>query len=68
MTAESGYYNVMADESTGARNIEQLVICIYWMDKEMTVWEECIGLTPVAQINADTIVIGIKDMLLRMNL
>ena len=24
--AESGYYSIMADESTGASNIEQLVI------------------------------------------
>ena len=48
-------------------NIEQLVICIRWVDKEMTVCEEYIGLIPVAQ-NADTIVACIKDVLLRMNL
>ena len=28
--AESGYYSIMADESTDASNIEQLVICICW--------------------------------------
>ena len=27
--AESGYYNIMADEFTDASNIEQLVISIY---------------------------------------
>ena len=35
--AESGNYSIMADESTDASNIEQLVICICWVDKEMTV-------------------------------
>ena len=38
--AESGYYSIMADESTDASNIEQLVICICWVEKEMTICEE----------------------------
>ena len=38
--AESGYYSIMADESTDARNIGQLLICIHWVDKEMTLCEE----------------------------
>ena len=33
----------------------------------MTVCEEYIGLMPVAQTNADTIVVCIKDVLLHMN-
>ena len=36
--------------------------------QEMTVCEECIGLMPVAQTNADTIDVGIKDVLPHMNL
>ena len=63
----SVYYSIMADESTDASNIEQLVNCICWVDKEMTVCEEYIGLMSVTQTNADTIVICIKDVLLRMN-
>ena len=43
MTAESGYYCIMADESIDAINIEQLVICIHWVDKEMTVRDDYIG-------------------------
>ena len=58
--AESGYYSIMADESTDTSNIEQLVICIRWVDKEMTICEEYIDLTPVAQTNADTIALCIK--------
>ena len=65
--AESGFYIIVADERTDVSNIEQLIICICWVDKEMTVCEECIGLMPVAQTNADTIVISIKDVLLHMN-
>ena len=61
--AESGYYSIMADETTDASNIEQLVICMRWVDKEMTVHEDYIGLMPIAQTNADTIVSCINDVL-----
>ena len=66
--AESGYYRIMADKSSDASNIEQIVICIHWVDKEMTVCEEYIGLMLVTQTNADSIVICIKDVLLHNNL
>ena len=33
--AELGYYSIMADESTDASNIEQLVISVRWVDREM---------------------------------
>ena len=66
--AESGYYCIMADESIDASNIEQLVIGICWVDKEMAVCEEYIGVMPVTQTNGGTIVICIKDVLLHMNL
>ena len=65
--AESGYYSIMADDSTDTSNIEQLVICIFWVDK-MALCEEHIGLMPVAQLNTDTVVICIKDVMLRLNL
>ena len=47
--AESGHYIIMADESTDASNIEQLVICIHRVDKEITVCKKYIGLMPVAK-------------------
>jgi len=47
--AESGYYSIMAGEGTDASSMEQLVICIRWVDKEMTVHEDYIGLVTVAQ-------------------
>ena len=48
--------------------LEQHVICIRRVDKKMTVCEDYIGLMPVAQTNADTIVVCFKDVLLCMNL
>ena len=48
---ESGYYSIMADESTNASNIEQLVIFTYCVDKETTVCEEYIGQMPATQIS-----------------
>ena len=33
--AESEYYIIMADESSNASNIKQLVLCIRWVGKEM---------------------------------
>ena len=66
--AESGYYSIVADEGTDESIIKQLVICICLEDKEMTVCEEYISLMPVAQTNADIIVVSIKDVLLRVNL
>lgn len=49
---ESGYYSIMADETIDASNTEQLVICIRWVDKEMTVNESYVGVMPIAQTNA----------------
>ena len=40
--AESGYYNIMADESIDASNIGQFEICICWVEKR--VCEEYISL------------------------
>ena len=42
----------MADWSVDASNIEQLVTCICWVDKEMTVTKEYIDLMLVTQTNA----------------
>ena len=50
----------MADEITSASNIEQLVICTRWVDMEMIVCEEYIGLMPDTDTNAGTIVVCIR--------
>ena len=63
----AAFFSVMADETAGISNQEQLVICIRWVDEELVVHEDCIGLRPVAETNASTITDAIKSIL-EMNL
>lgn len=58
----------MVDETTDASNTEQVVICIRWIDENMTPHEDFLGLYQVDCIDASTIVSVIKDVLLRFNL
>ena len=58
----------MADETADISNQEQLVICIRWVDEELVVHEDFIGLRPVAETNASTITDAIKSILVEMNL
>lgn len=62
------YFTVMADESVDISNREQLVICFRWVDQELLVHEDFVGLYEIPDISADTLVAAIKDCLLRMNL
>ena len=50
----------MADDSTDASNIEQLKFAYVRWTGRLSVREEYIGLMPVAQTNADTIVFASK--------
>lgn len=58
----------MADEASDVSNVEQLIICVRWVDEKRTASEDFIGLQPLNNTTADTIVNVIKDVLLRMNL
>ena len=51
---------IMADETADVSNTEQLVICLRWVDDDLQAHEEYIGMTPVADTKADTIVREIK--------
>ena len=46
----------------------QVVIVLQWVDDELNVHEEFIGLYEVPSIEASSLVFVIKDTLLRMNL
>ena len=61
-------YTIMVDESADVSNKEQLVFCIRWVDDELVVHEDFIGMHPMQGTGADQIVFIIKDILLRMNL
>ena len=64
----SGCYSILADEATDVSNIQQLVICIRWVTKDLVVEEDFIGLMPLDKANATNIAAAIKDVILRMGL
>ena len=64
----SDFFTVMADETTDISNREQLVICLRWVDNDLDVHEEFVGLHVVDSIDANMLVAVIKDVLLRFNL
>ena len=64
----TAYFTVMVDECTHMSNNEQLIICFCWVDDELQVHEEFIGLYSVTDTSAQTLVAVIKDCLLRLNL
>ena len=64
----SNIFSIMADEMADVSKIEQLVFCIRWVDNNLEAHEEFIGLHPIPNTEADTLVNVIKDILLRLNL
>ena len=62
------FYTIMVDEITDCSNKEQVVLLIRWVNKQLIVHEEFIGLYSVPAIDADTLTTVIKDSLLRLNL
>ena len=64
-------YTILADASADVSNKEQVVVCIRWVDKELSVHEEFIGIKPVEWTCAEDIVkvLGetLKDMHLRIH-
>ena len=57
---QGGFLSVMADETADVPNKEQVVVCICWIDSNVTVHEHFVGLRPVVQTTADEIVGVIK--------
>ena len=62
---EAEFVSVMADECVDCTNNEQLVICFRYVNDNMDVHKEFIGLYQCASITADAIVAVLKDTLLR---
>ena len=65
---KASFYTVMVDETTDSSNTEQVVLVIRWVDGQLIVHEEFIGLYSVPAIDADTLTSPIKDSLVRLNL
>ena len=53
-------YTLMADEIADVSNKEQLVICIRWVNEELAVHEEFVGMHPLQGTEADHIVKVLK--------
>ena len=58
----------MADECVDVTNEEQLVICFRWVDENLEVHEDFVGLHPLSDTKAGTIVKVILDTIQRMGL
>ena len=63
----SGFFSIMADETTDKSNTEKVVIVILHVDIELVAHEEFVGLSMVDSIDATTLADYIKDCLLRMD-
>ena len=58
----------MVDETTDLSNVEQLVMCLRYVDDDLDVYEEFVGLHSLESTTATVIVSTIKDILLLLNL
>ena len=58
----------MADKCADVINKEQLVICLRWVDENLQVHEDFLGLHPLIDTKADSIVKVIFDTIQRMGL
>ena len=63
----SSHYSILADECTDCSNKEQFTVNIRWIDEELKDHESFIGLYQVDSIDAVSLLVSIKDVLLRMN-
>lgn len=65
---QSKFFTIMGDESADVANEEQVVVCCRWVDDDLTVIEDFIGIKPVARCTADEIVKVLLDSMALMNL
>ena len=57
-------HTIMADETADVSNHEQLVICIRWVDDDLVIHEDLIGMHPLKHTTSDHIIFIIKVKLL----
>ena len=64
----SPFLTIMADETTDASNQEQVTLFVHWINDDLQVQEDFVGLYSVHSIDADMLVTVINDAFLRLNL
>ena len=62
------FFSILVDEATDVSNKTRLVLCIRWVDDDLNVFEDFIGLYKLDETNSNAITSVIKDALIRMNL
>ena len=62
------FYSIMCDEATDVKNVSELLVCLRWVDDELEAHDEFIGLKNMPNIDADSIVRKLKDVLLQKHL
>lgn len=62
------WYTIMIDETTDLSNTEQMVCCLHYVDDDLEVHEEVIGLYSLDSTSAEMITATVEDVLLRLNL
>ena len=65
---EAKYFSLMADEVTDVSNREQVVVCMHWVDGELEPHEDFLGLYKVDDIQSNTIVAILQDILKHLDL
>ena len=64
----ASFFALMVDECTDCSNYKQLVLCLHWVDQNLQVHEDFIGLYNIPDIFEATFFSVINDCLIRMNL
>ena len=65
---QSKFFSYMCDETSDLSNLEQLVVCIRWIDEWFEAHEDFIGLVQVASTTSDSLLSISTDVLTRCNL
>ena len=67
-TQNVDFYLIMCNEATDVKNVSELIVCLRWVDDEMEAHDVFIGLKNMPNIDADSIVRELEDVLRRMHL
>lgn len=65
---KSPFLTIMVDKTANISNKEQLTVVIRWIDDDLEVSEEFLGMYSLSSTTADSIVAAIKDILLRFQI
>ncbi|XP_070549960.1 zinc finger MYM-type protein 1-like [Ptychodera flava] len=62
------WFAILADEVRDVSNLEQLSISVRWVDENLEIHEDCLGLLQVPSTHANVLTQGIKDIMVRCSL